>query len=180
MREPKKGACVCENVWAHVDALLSRYGFLFFMCIGVLLACTSMWGCQIPWNWNYRQLQGHRPSAMSGLGIEPRFSGRALHLWAISPTPLLLFWDRLSHWTWSSQSWLHYWPASSKDPPVSASQWIIGKHHYTLFFAWVLWSQTQALTLVIIFLGASLHVIFLSPVRLFLVPSGFLVEGLGW
>jgi hypothetical protein len=31
--------------------------FIFIiMCIDVLPACMSVWGCQIHWNWSYRQL----------------------------------------------------------------------------------------------------------------------------
>ena len=50
----------------------------------------SVWGCQIPWNWNYRQLW----AATWVLGIEPRSFGRAataLNCWAVSPAPGFCF-----------------------------------------------------------------------------------------
>ena len=46
--------------------------FLFiFMYIGILPACKTVWGCQMSWNWSYRQLW----AAMDMLGIEPRSFG---------------------------------------------------------------------------------------------------------
>ena len=47
-------------------------------------------GCQVPWNWNYRELW----TAVWVLGIEPRSSGRAvsaLNCWAISPAQGICF-----------------------------------------------------------------------------------------
>jgi len=58
--------------------------YLFFMYTGVWLACISVWRCQIPWDWSYRQLW----AAMWLLGIEPGSSGgAALNHWAISSIP---------------------------------------------------------------------------------------------
>ena len=34
---------------------LKQFIFMHFICIGVLPACTSVWGCWIPWNRSYRQ-----------------------------------------------------------------------------------------------------------------------------
>ena len=48
--------------------------FYYCMCISVLPSCVSVWGCQIPWNWSYRQLW----AAMWMLGIEPGSSDRAV------------------------------------------------------------------------------------------------------
>lgn len=61
------------------------------MCMGVLPARVSDWGCQIPWNWS------HRPfwAVTCMPGIEPRVFGRTTstpNLWAISlqPSPQIL------------------------------------------------------------------------------------------
>ena len=59
------------------------------MSICVLPACMSAWGCQIPWNWSYRQVW----TATWVLGIEPGSSGGAacvLNHWAISWAPKFL------------------------------------------------------------------------------------------
>jgi hypothetical protein len=51
--------------------------YFYFMCIGVLYVCVSVWRSQIPWNWSYMWVRG----------VEPRSSGRAasaLNVWAIS------------------------------------------------------------------------------------------------
>jgi hypothetical protein len=37
------------------------------MCIGVLLAQMSVWGCWVPWHWSYKQLY----AVMWALEIEP-------------------------------------------------------------------------------------------------------------
>ena len=62
---------------------------MYFICIGVLPACMSVWGYQIPWNRRYRQLW----AASWLLGIKPWSSERAasaLNHWAIYRLQALL------------------------------------------------------------------------------------------
>lgn len=50
--------------------LLSFFSYFYFIGIDVLPECLSVWGCQIPWSWPYRQLW----TAMLVLRIEARSS----------------------------------------------------------------------------------------------------------
>ena len=85
---------------------------LAFLHIVFSIQCTLVWGCQIPWNWNYRQLW----AAMWVLGIEPESFGRAvsaLNGWIISPACKGLFilskyeWPRLRNRIQGALNMLH-------------------------------------------------------------------------
>ena len=69
-----------------VPHLKNSLCIFIFLCTHILPACMSVWGCQIPWNRNYRQLR----VAMQVTGIELRSSRKAanpLNCWDISPAP---------------------------------------------------------------------------------------------
>ena len=89
---------------------------LYFLCALVFCLHTCLcWGCQIPWNWTYRQVW----AAMWVLGIEPGFSGRAvsvLNLWAISPAP--------------NGCSLRSWVAEHCSSPPTRSKFKTYHHHY--------------------------------------------------
>ena len=77
-----------------MDLYLGMSGCFVCMCVCVLCPCLVPLkvrrGCQIPWNWSYRQLW----AASWVLGSEPRSSARAasaLLCWAIYPATFSLF-----------------------------------------------------------------------------------------
>ena len=75
-----------------------------FICIGVLPACMSVWGCQVLWNRSYGCLW----AAMWMLGIEPWTSGEAtsvLNCWATSPAPWIVFFSIVKMYLMLTSEW---------------------------------------------------------------------------
>ena len=72
--------------------------FFFPTCVPhiCLVSLEVKRGCQVPWNWTYRQLC----AAIWVLGMEARSSGRAasaLNCWVISPVPGKFLWEEESN-----------------------------------------------------------------------------------
>lgn len=58
-----------ENTWGFI--------FIYFMCVGILPECISVWGCRVPWNWSYSfELPGPLEEPVS-----------VLNHWATTPVP---------------------------------------------------------------------------------------------
>lgn len=99
--------------WTSLTSLHTpSFLFLFFMGIGVLHVCVSVWGCQLPWNWSYRQ-----PYWCWELNSGPREEQSVLTDLASPWFVFLLVCFVLPHYR-LPEVWGCHWPQQSTGPEI--------------------------------------------------------------